>query len=465
MYKEIGKKTLARLREIAGEANVLTDPDLVEPYSRDETPGLSSAPQVVVKPKTAEDVADILSVANEQKVPVTPRGGGTGLSGGAVPHLGGIVLSLERMNSIKEMDTENLMSVVEAGVVTEELGKEAEKKGLLYPPDPASLDSCTIGGNVAECAGGPRTIKYGVTRDYVTGLEVVLPTGAITRLGGKLVKNVTGYGLLGLMVGSEGTLGIVTEATLRLLPLPRAKVDLLIPCSSVESAVRTAFEVVRRKIIPAALEFMEREAIKACETFLERSLPFPDAEAHLLVELDGNRREELQAQYETVGEIAADNDALDVFVAEDHRSQQRMWEARRAISDALKATGEVAHEDLVVPRSKMPRLLQRMKEIASKYSVKIVCYGHLGDGNLHTNILREGMEEKEWKKALSCIVKELYEELVGLGGMLSGEHGIGLTKKPYLAMVLDEAQIELMKAIKRVFDPNHILNPGKIFDL
>ena len=465
MYREIDEKTLDRLRQIVGDGNVLTDPDIVEPYSHDETPGLASMPGVAVKPGSTQEVTKILTLANKERIPITPRGGGTGLSGGAVPYLGGIVLSLEKMDSIKEIDTENLMAIVEPGVVTERLGKEVEKEGLFYPPDPASLDSCTIGGNIAECAGGPKTVKYGVTRDYVCGLEVVLPTGATTRLGGKLVKNVTGYSLLDLIVGSEGTLGVVTEATLRLLPQPAEKVDLLIPYRSMDSAAKTASEIMRKRLIPTALEFMEREAIKACEAFLGRSLPFTDAEAHLLIELDGSGKEELQREYEAIGEIAMDNGAPEVYVAEDYKSQEKMWEARRAITDALKATGEVAHEDLVVPRSEMPKLLQRMKEIGSKHSVKIVCYGHLGDGNLHTNILREGMEEREWRRTLSRIVKELYEELVALGGMLSGEHGIGLTKKPYLSMVLDGPQIECMKSIKRIFDPNNILNPGKIFDL
>ncbi len=465
MYKKIDEGIIGRLRKILGEGNILTDPEVMEPYSHDETPGLGSMPEVVGKPRSTKQVAQLLELASEEKIPVTPRGGGTGLSGGAVPQFGGILLSFERMNSIKEIDAANMMAVVEPGVITGELGKEVEKRGLLYPPDPASLDTCTIGGNIAECAGGPKTVKYGVTRDYVCCLEVVLSTGTVTRLGGKLLKNATGYSLLDLMVGSEGTLGIITEATLRLLPLPKARVDLLIPYRSVSSAAQTGSQIMNTRIAPSALELVEREAIEACQKFLEKTLPFADAEAHLLVELDGNSKEELRAEYESIGEIAARSGAIDVFVAEDHKSQERMWEARRAISDALKATGEVAHEDLVVPPSQLPTLLHKMKEIGSKHSVKIVCYGHLGDGNLHANILREGMKKKEWKETVSAIVSQLYQELASLGGMLSGEHGVGLAKKPYLSTVLDEAQIGLMKSVKQVFDPKNILNPGKIFDL
>lgn len=446
------------LREIVGEENVIVDEDSLEPYSHDETPGLKTLPEVVVKPETQEEVLEILRLANREKTPITPRGGGTGLAGGAVPYADGVVLSMERMNRIKEIDRENRMAVVEPGVITEELSKRAEEYGLFYPPDPASLDSCTLGGNIATGAGGARTVKYGTTRNYVYGLEVVLPKGEILKLGGKFLKNATGYSLLHLFIGSEGTLGVFTEAIFRLLPMPEYKVDLLIPYKKLEDAVRTAF---RLPFTPTTLEFMEREAIRAAEKFLEKRLPFSDANVHLLLEFDG-RKEELERVYGRVGEIALEDGAVDVFIADNRPSQERIWEGRRAISRGLKAIGKVASQDVVIPRSKIPEFIDRLKRIREKYGMKIVCFGHLGDGNVHVNLIKE---KEEKLSSVPIILKEVFQTVVDLGGVISGEHGIGLVKKPYLSMVLSDSYIQLMRGIKRVFDPNNILNPGKIFDV
>ena len=432
--------------------------DSLEPYSHDETPGLKIFPEVVVKPETREEVLEILRLAHKEKVPVTPRGGGTGLAGGAVPLSDGIVLSMERMDRIKEIDRENRMAVVEPGVITEDLSKKVEEYGLFYPPDPASLDSCTLGGNIATGAGGARTVKYGTTRNYVYGLEVVLPKGELLRLGGKFLKNATGYSLLHLFIGSEGTLGVFTEAILRLLPKPEYKVDLLIPYKRLKDAVRTA---LRLPLTPTTLEFMERDAIKAAEKFLEKRLPFSDAEVHLLLEFDGEK-EELEKVYERVGEIALEDGAVDVFVADNRPSQERIWEGRRAISRGLKAMGKVASQDVVVPKSRIPEFIDRLRRVREKYRMKIVCFGHLGDGNVHVNLIKE---REEALNLVPTILKEIFQTVVDLGGIISGEHGIGLVKKPYLKMALSSPYIQLMRGIKRVFDPNNILNPGKIFDV
>lgn len=454
----VKEEVLRALRGIVGEENMVMGRDSLEPYSHDETPGLKIFPEVVVKPETREEVLEILRLAHKEKVPVTPRGGGTGLAGGAVPLSDGIVLSMERMDRIKEIDRENRMAVVEPGVITEDLSKKVEEYGLFYPPDPASLDSCTLGGNIATGAGGARTVKYGTTRNYVYGLEVVLPKGELLRLGGKFLKNATGYSLLHLFIGSEGTLGVFTEAILRLLPKPEYKVDLLIPYKRLEDAVRTA---LRLPLTPTTLEFMERDAIKAAEKFLEKRLPFSDAEVHLLLEFDGEK-EELEKVYERVGEIALEDGAVDVFVADNRPSQERIWEGRRAISRGLKAMGKVASQDVVVPKSRIPEFIDRLRRVREKYRMKVVCFGHLGDGNVHVNLIKE---REEALNLVPTILKEIFQTVVDLGGIISGEHGIGLVKKPYLKMALSSPYIQLMRGIKRVFDPNNILNPGKIFDV
>ncbi|MBI4722291.1 MAG: FAD-binding protein [Candidatus Stahlbacteria bacterium] len=454
---------ISELEKIVGKDKLITHLEGLEVYSHDEAPGLKSMPLAVVKPTTSKEVSEIMIWANKNHIPITARGGGTGLSGGAIPCDRGIVISFEHMNRVKEIDIENLMCVVEPGVIVGDLANEVKKHSLMYPPDPASIDSCTIGGNIAECAGGARTIKYGTTKDYVVGLEAVLPTGEIIRCGGKLVKNVTGYNLINLLIGSEGTLAITTEATLRLLPMSMEKVSLLIPYNSMEEAVHTVQEIFMHSFIPSAIEFIEADAIKAAEEYTGKKFPFiiDIIPAYsLLIEIDGKRKEEVAKDYESIGELALNNGAMDVFIAENRLQQEKLWSARRSISEAMKSKGAIAHEDVVVPRSCLPLLLHKIRELGQKYKYKICCYGHIGDGNVHVNILQADTSIKYNYKDL---IKELFSITCELGGMISGEHGIGLTKKPYLSMSLCETQISLMRNIKRCFDPNNILNPGKIF--
>jgi glycolate oxidase len=462
--RQITNNVLDCIKAIVGEKHTITIEDDKEPYSHDETLHQKFMPAVVVKPSNTSEVSAIMKLAGSEKIPVTPRGAGTGLSGGALPVCGGILLSLERFNSIIEIDEENLMVVTQPAVITGHLQKAVEEKGLFYPPDPASLDSCSIGGNIAENAGGARAFKYGVTRHYLCGLEVVWPNGEISRLGGKVIKDVSGYDLMQLLCGSEGTLAVITEITLRLLPKPKFQTDLLIPFSSIEDTVKATNAVIRQRIIPTTMEFMERKAVLAAEALLEKKAPYREAEAHLLVQLDGEEREELQKTYERIGEIVSDHGALDVLVAEDRPSQDRLWEIRRSLSEALTAKSPIRErEDVVVPKSKIPQLFRELDQLQKKYSTEIVSFGHIGDGNIHVNILKGGSQEDEWKNMLPELLAEMFTKVVELGGTISGEHGIGFVKKKYLPIAVDAPSIKAMKAIKESIDPDNILNPEKIF--
>jgi glycolate oxidase len=452
MFRKIDASLLARLASIVGEDNLLTDPEALEPYSHDEVAELHHPPEAVARVGSAEEVSRILTMAQEERFPVTPRGAGQGLSGGAVPVHGGLVLSLERMNRIVEIDTENLMVSTEPGV-------------MFYPPDPASLDSCTIGGNIAENAGGPRAIKYGVTKDYVCGLDVVLPGGQIVHMGGKVVKNVTGYNLIQLLVGSEGTLGVVTRVLLRLLPKPQERVDLLVPFDSFEAAGRAVSEIIRARIVPVALEFMERDSLLAVEKLKEKEVPFREAAAHLLITLDGNDKGRIDADYERIGEICLEHGALDVLVADTPQVRDRLWESRKLIIEALQNLSPqhiMDTQDVVVPRSKLPEILPRIKEVGEKTGLHIISFGHAGDGNVHVNVIKDVPEEL-WTAKRDQAAEEIYRLAVSLGGMVTGEHGIGLTRKEFLGLGIDAHQIALMRKIKQDFDPAGILNPGKIF--
>jgi len=466
MYSRIDQSLLEELRRTVGETGVLVSEEALEAYSHDEVAELRVRPEAVVKPRTADQVAAVVRLAGERTVPVTPRGAGQGLSGGAVPVFGGLVLSLDSMNRILEIDQENLMAWVEPGVITGEFQREVEKLGLFYPPDPASQDSCTMGGNVAENAGGPHAIKYGVTKDYVCGLEVVLPSGRIIQIGGKVVKNVTGYNLLQLLIGSEGTLGVVTKILVRLLPLPKERVDLLVPYDDFRRAAKTVSDVISSRIIPTALEFMERDSIAAVEKLLEKEAFFRDSAAHLLVTLDGNDRSAVDAEYERIGELCLANGAVDVMVADTLQTRERMWEIRKMIIEALQNLSPeriMDTQDVVVPRTELPRLLDRIKEVGRKHGMSIVSFGHSGDGNVHVNVIKN-VPEDVWRARAPRAAEEIYRIAVELGGMVTGEHGIGLTRKRYLPLGLDDVQIDLMKQIKEDFDPKNILNPGKIFD-
>lgn len=463
MYAKVNHEALEFLTGLFGKDRVLLDPDLLEMYTHDEVPGLKAQPEAVVRATTAEQISKLMKFANEKRIPITPRGAGYGLSGGAVPVCGGIVLSLEKMDRILEIDKKNLMVTVEPGVITGKIHEAVESKGLFYPPDPASLDSCSIGGNIAECAGGPRAIKYGVTKDYVCGLEAVLPSGEIIQLGGKLVKNVTGYDLIGLLVGSEGTLAIITKIILRLIPLPRVTIDLLVAFNEFQAAADTASAIIERQILPTSIEFMEQDSLLACEKYLKKELPLREAAAFLLIKLDGNRKDDVEALCETVGEVCFEHDAIDVLVAEDRPTQEKLWEARRVIVDALKERSPVNHmEDIVVPRARINDFLREMKKLQERYEYPIICFGHSGDGNVHVNVLKDDRPEDRWKETIPKISGEIFDIALALGGQITGEHGVGATRSKYLEKAVGLKTLKVFQGIKQLFDPNNILNPGKI---
>jgi len=463
MYNQVNVEIIQTLRKIVGEGNVLLGAERMEPYTHDQVIGLRADPEVVVLVTSAQQVSQVLRLAQQTRVPVTPRGAGYGLSGGAVPVHGGIVLSLEKMNRILEIDQKNLMITVEPGVITGDIHRAVEAEGLFYPPDPASLDSCFIGGNIAEGAGGPRAVKYGVTKDYVCGLEAVLPSGEIITCGGKLVKNVTGYNLIQLLIGSEGTLAVVTKIILRLIPLPKVQVDLLVPYDDFQAAADTVSDIIAHRIVPTTIEFMERDSVLVVERLLGKQVPYDDAQACLLIQLDGNRREAVDADSEVVGELCLQHGARDVLVARDRGTRDRLWEARRLIIEALKHESPINHmEDVVVPRAEIPALLKGIREIARRHDVRIVSFGHAGDGNVHVNVLKDAMPDERWEMLVPVVAEEIYRLSIALGGTITGEHGIGATRRKYLPLALDEAQIEIMRRIKAAFDPNYILNPGKV---
>jgi glycolate oxidase len=464
MYQPVTQAVIESLCQIAGRANVLFDAEAMDRYSHDETVGLYHSPEVVVRATSTRHVSEVLSLAQREQIPVTPRGAGYGLSGGAVPVRGGMVLTTEKMNRILEIDRQNLMITAQPGVITGDIHRAVEAVGLFYPPDPASLDSCTIGGNIASGAGGPRAVKYGTTRDYVCGLEVVLPSGEVLRMGGKLVKNVTGYNLAHLITGSEGTLAVVTEITLRLIPLPPIQVDLLVPFDDFQAAADTVSDLIAHRILPTCMEFMEHDSIAAAERVLQKTVPYDDAAAHLLFQLDGNLPEAVDAEMETVAEVCLQHGARDALVAKDRPTRDRLWEARRKILEAINNESPVNHkEDVVVPRARIHLLLKGMRELAQRHGVRIISFGHAGDGNVHVNVLKDGLSDEQWQGIVPVVTEEIFRLALSLGGTLTGEHGIGVTRRPYLPLALDAVQIDLMRRIRDVFDPNHILNPDKIF--
>ncbi|MCX7995731.1 MAG: FAD-binding oxidoreductase [candidate division WOR-3 bacterium] len=463
MYNRVSEKIIDNFISIIGKENVILEEESLENYAHDETPLYYSKPEVVLKPVNKSEISEIMKVASAHCIPVTPRGGGTSLSAGAVPLYHGIVLSLERMNKIREVDEENLMAIVEPGIITGLLEKELAKYNLFFPPDPVSLDSCTLGGNIAECAGGPRAMKYGVTKNYITGLEVVLPDGTVIKLGGKLLKNVTGYDLIDLFVGSEGTLGIVTEATIKTLVRPEIIIDLYIQFKTVAEASRFSIEVLKQGLNPTAIELMDGDVVRMVEKYLQRRVPHSEVDGHIIVEVDGNDKEHLKKIWERIGDIALKSGALDVLVAESVHDRERLWEIRKKIGDSLKAqTRIIAREDLVVPKNRIPDLIHQLKEYVKNLNCALYAFGHLGDGNIHTDVGctdENLLLQTDW---ISQMRKKMYEITIGLGGTITAEHGIGLSKTPYLSLALDKKTIELMMKIKKEFDPKNILNPGKI---
>ena len=465
-YSKVDAGILRRLVEISGPKAVFSDEETRDKYSRDETIGLSHLPEVVVMPATADEIVDVVRLANSEKIPLTPRGLGTGLSGGAVPLYGGILLSCERMNKLIEIDRENLMAITEPGIITGQFQETVEAEGLFYPPDPASLDSCSLGGNVAEGAGGSRAVRYGTTKDYVSGLDLILPNGEVIQTGGKVLKDVTGYNLTQLIVGSEGTLAIVTRIILKLIPLPKLRVDFLIPFDSLEKAAQTVSGIIEARIVPTAIEFMERNCFELAESFIERKLVFRDTAAHLLITLDGNHQEALEESRDRVGEICERNGAYDILVATTRPDRDRMWEGRKCLFEAANTVGEMYKSlDVVVPRSFIPQLVKNIQEISEKYRIKAMSFGHTGDGNVHVLLFKGQLTDEEWERKIDQAQKELYGETIKLGGRITAEHGIGLLRKSYLSMNLGQSQIGVLKNLKTAFDPENILNPGKIFDL
>jgi glycolate oxidase len=459
------------LRRIVGEKNVIFgDPEKLEAYSHDEVAEREYAhmPECVVRPESADEVCAIMKLANRERIPVTPRGAGSGLSGGAVPVFGGIVLAFDRMNRILEVDRANMMVVVEPGVVTNEINDRVREFGLFYAGYPMSLETCFIGGNVAENAGGGKAIKYGVTARYVTGLEVVTPTGELMPLGGKLMKDVTGYDLIHLMVGSEGTLGIFTKITLKLMPLPKASVDLLCLFRTAEQAIAAVPRMMTRGgIIPTAIEFMDRTSAAASCRYLNESLPYGEAGAMLLVTVDGADVSQVEREYDAIGEQAVEAGAFEVYVADNRTTSERIWKVRRNVAEAFKVVSpHQSLEDVVVPPANIPRMVAGLEDLSRKYDCAIPCYGHAGDGNLHaTPVMNPAWTLERWHETLPKLLTDLYKLTASLGGTISGEHGIGNKRKGYMPIVCSPEYIKMMQAVKRALDPNNILNPGKIFDV
>jgi glycolate oxidase len=462
-YNRITDRIIAEIATTIGEGNVLSDDESRSLYSKDETEDLSFVPEVIVKPSTAQHVAAILKLANAYRIPVTPRGAGTGLSGGALPVFGGIVLSMEKFKRIIEIDEKNCQAVVEPGVITQIFQEECEKVGLYYPPDPSSRGSSFLGGNLAECAGGPRAVKYGVTKDYVLGLEAVLPTGEIINVGGRVLKNVSGYNLTQLIVGSEGTLAVITKIIFRLIPLPKLRKVVLVQFSTLEDAAAAVASIFSNGITPSACEFMEKAAVKVAEERQAKKFPNSDAEAQLLIEVDGNYEEALHSEIEKIAEVVSQHNAIDVLLAEDRQKVEDVWALRRGMGEAVKSVSTYKEEDTVIPRANLPQLIKGVKEICEQYNITSICYGHAGDGNVHVNILKDKLTDEEWNTHVDDAVRKIFKLTVSLGGTISGEHGIGYSQKSYLPIALSPAALNLMKEIKRTFDPQGILNPGKIF--
>ena len=438
--------------------------EVLHAYGHDETEDLVHPPQVVVRPRTTGQVAAVMKACHTHRVPVTPIGARTGLSGGALSVHGGVGLALDRMDRIVDIDERNLQVTVEPGVITQVLQEAVAEKGLYYPPDPASRGSCSIGGNLAENSGGPRAVKYGVTRDFVLNLEVVLPDGEVIWTGANTLKNSTGYDLTRLLVGSEGTLGIITKAVLRLVPLPRENRLLLVPFDSPYKACEAVSAVFRAGITPSAMEFMERDAIDWSLRFIgDDSLSVPDeVQAHLLVEVDGNDPDALMKDCEAILEVMEAHGAGEVLFAETAAQKDKLWLLRRKVGEAVKSNSVYKEEDTVVPRYELPRLLEGVKEIGRRYGFQSVCYGHAGDGNLHVNIVKGDLSDGAWKEEVPKAIREIFELTVSLGGTLSGEHGIGLVQRPYMDIAFSQVQLDLMRRVKEAFDPLGILNPGKV---
>ncbi|MFO0414431.1 MAG: FAD-binding oxidoreductase [Bacteroidota bacterium] len=465
-YTVLTAEMIGELRQMLGDQYVLVDEETLNHFAHDETENLHFLPEVVVKPGNTEEISRLMKFCNQYRIPLTPRGAGTGLSGGALPHYGGVLMSTERLNQILHIDTRNLQVTTEPGVITEVLMEQVKAYGLFYPPDPSSRGSCFIGGNIAENSGGPKAVKYGVVKDYVLNLEVVLPDGEVIWTGANVLKNSTGYNLTQLMVGSEGTLGIVTKIVLKLIPLPKYDLLMLVPFRQLEQAGEAVSEIFRAGFVPSGLELVEIDALSIVSKMVDSSaVPVTeDTAAHLIIEVDGNDQDVLMKDMEAIGELLTKYDIGEIYFADDAQQKAELWKLRRRVAEAVKLKGYTIEEDTVVPRAELPALIKGVKHLGKEYDFEVVCYGHAGDGNLHVRIHKEGTPNSYGDEEMNRCLRALFELVHSLGGTISGEHGIGLIQKGYMDVVMKKANIDLMRAIKKAFDPNGILNPGKIFD-
>ncbi len=465
MENALSSSVLHQLENIVGTQFFFADVATRTDYGHDETEDYNFPPDVLLKPRTTLEISEIMKVAFANNIPVTTIGGRTGLSGGALSLNGGIGLSMERFKEILDIDDKNFLVTVEPGVITQALRDTLAERQLFYPPDPSSQGSCFVGGNVAENAGGARAVKYGTTKDYVLNLEVVLADGNIIWTGANTLKNATGYNLTQLVTGSEGTLGIITKIVLRLLPLNKYNILMLVPFFNAEQACEAVAKIFQAGITPSALEFMERAAIDWTLKYVDGSnLNINDrVEAHLLIEVDGNYMNTLYSDAEKITEVLEQFEIDDILFADSDEQKNALWKLRRAVGEAVKSHSVYKEEDTVVPRHALPTLLKGIKNIGEKYGFTSICYGHAGDGNLHVNIIKGELSDEEWTQEVPKGITEIFELTVKLKGTISGEHGIGYVQKNYMHLAFDNVQLNLMKSIKDVFDPKGILNPGKIF--
>ena len=464
-YTQITQAHIDYFINYLGAENILVGNNCAA-YGSDETENLNHPPDIVLFPHSTKDVSIILKYCNNHTIAVTPSGALTGLSGGAIPVFGGVSLSMKKMNKVLSIDEKNFQSTIEPGVINDEFQNILKEKKLFYPPDPASKGTCTLGGNFALNAGGPKAVKYGVTSNYVLNLEIVLPSGEIFWTGANTLKNSTGYNLTQLMIGSEGTLGVITKAVLKLIPLPSYKNLILVPFMDNNDACDAVAEIMHQGITPSGLEFMESDAIRFVKDQSYAEIPFPldsSISSYLLIELDGNNKNQILLDSEKIYHVLDKYNCGEILFAESEIEQERIWKVRRSIGLAVKAFSIYKEEDTVVPRGNLTTLLQGVKQLGKEYGFKSICYGHAGDGNLHVNILKDGLTDYEWNTVLKDGVRKIFELCVSLGGTISGEHGIGLVQKEYISIPLNASNLDLQKMIKKIFDPNNILNPGKIF--
>ena len=465
-YNKVTSITFLLFEKIVGKENISSDKEQLEKYGQDETEDLIFFAEVILKPSSVKEISQIAKICNEHIIPLTVRGAGTGLSGGALPIKGGVLLSMEKFNKIIKIDERNLQATVEPGVINYEFQEAVKQVGLFYPPDPASWGSCSLGGNIAHSSGGPKAVKYGTTRDYVLNLEIVLPNGEIIWTGANTLKYSTGYNLTHLMVGSEGTLCIVTKIVFKLITLPKHDLLMLVPFNSAELACKAVAEVFKAGINPSAMEFMEKDAIDWSIKY-SGELSFkvkPEWQALLIVEVDGNNLDVLMSDCEIISSVMQQNQCDEILFADSAEQKNAIWKIRRKVGEAVKSNSVYKEEDTVVPRAELPILLKGVKAIGKKYGFNSVCYGHAGDGNLHVNIIKGALSDQAWNIDLPNAISEIFVLCKSLGGTISGEHGIGLVQKNYLPIVFSPYHLQLMKDIKKVFDPNYILNPGKIFN-